>query len=124
MRRWVTRKTIRLQTELCLGQNQGGAPFLYLTRTRIYSNILNMNKPTCEQLFNEELESVQTINNTWRHGYHRIETFHRKEDDTYWQAGYRVSADGETNELREGFATILKVKPVKVETISYVEDKG
>ena len=83
-----------------------------------------MNKPTCEQLFNEELKSVKlTTTPGWRHGTDREEIFYRKEDDSYWSVGYRVSTDGETHELREGTATIFKVKPVKVEVIDYVVDK-
>ncbi len=83
-----------------------------------------MNKPTCEDLFNEKLESVKTIDDGgWRHGITRTETFYRKDDDTYWETEYRISTDGETHELREGLAEVYKVKPVEVKEIQYVLDK-
>ncbi|MEK6881077.1 MAG: hypothetical protein AABY22_15770, partial [Nanoarchaeota archaeon] len=64
-----------------------------------------MNKPTCEQLFNEELDSVKVTDESgWRHGITRIEVFHRKEDDTYWEACYRISTDGETHTTADRFA--------------------
>ena len=83
-----------------------------------------MNKPTCEQLFDDDgVKSVKlTTTKGWRHGTDNEEIFHRIADDTYWSVGYRVSTDGETHELREGTATIFKVKPVKVEVIDYVKD--
>lgn len=71
-----------------------------------------MAAPTCKQLMDEDgLERVQrTADDSWRHGSYVLEVFHRELDDTYWQAGYRHSTDGEANELREGTATIVQVK--------------
>lgn len=83
-----------------------------------------MNKPTCEQLLNEELKSVKITDDTsWRHGFHRTEIFYRKEDETYWRVKYDVSTDGETNGLEDGYAKIFKVKPVKIEVIDYILDE-
>lgn len=81
-----------------------------------------MNKPTCEQLFNDDgVKSVKlTENSGWRHGVEKEEIFYRGSDNTYWSAGYRVSTDGETHGLRDGEATIFQVKPIKVETFDYI----
>jgi hypothetical protein len=77
-------------------------------------------KPTCEQLWNEELEIVkETILSEWRHGNVLSVIYKRNADDTYWRATYRVSVDRDYNELREGSATIKQVVPVKVEIITY-----
>jgi len=51
--------------------------------------------------------------NSWRHGCYVADVFVRESDSTYWQADYRLSSDGETNELREGTADIMQVKPLK-----------
>lgn len=76
--------------------------------------------PTCEDIFNEELgDPVNTENGSWRHGMLRTEVYHRDDDNTYWQAVYRVSSDGETNELREGYAQITRVYPHSVITTVY-----
>jgi len=79
-----------------------------------------MPKPTCEQIINEELgEPIQTKNDPWRHGVTTTEVYHRKEDDTFWQVLYCVSSDGETNDLREGYATIMQVWPYEVMVTKY-----
>ena len=81
-----------------------------------------MNKPTCEELM--EMESVhRKSDDSWRHGAYIDEVFSRKADDTFWNASYRLSSDGETNELREGCAGISQVKPVEKVVITYVDVK-
>ena len=76
--------------------------------------------PTCEELWNEELESIlRETDDSWRHGCYVYEVFVRESDNTYWQANYQRSADGETNGLREGVADIFQVEPVEVKTIAY-----
>lgn len=72
-----------------------------------------MDKPTCDQLDDgADFTSVKReADDSWRHGSYVSEIFHRIADDTYWQAEYRLSTDGETNELREGTALITQVKP-------------
>lgn len=78
-------------------------------------------KPTHEQLWNEELEEIQSEpTDTWRHGSVMETIYHREEDNTHWRAVYRVSADGETNELREGYADITQVEPRQVTVTQYV----
>lgn len=78
--------------------------------------------PTCESIFNDELgEAVnRTDDATWRHGSYRSEVYRRESDDTFWLVYYRVSTDGETNELREGFAKISQVWPKAVSVIRYL----
>jgi len=80
-----------------------------------------MTPPTCEDLFNEEgFESVHREDDTsWRHGSYVFEVYHRLADDTYWSASYRQSTDGETNELREGFADIGQVEPYTKTVTAY-----
>lgn len=76
--------------------------------------------PTCEQLWNEGLQSVMVKTDaSWRHGSHIIEVFHRESDNTYWRANYRRSSDGETNELREGLAQITQVEPYERTVTDY-----
>ena len=79
-----------------------------------------MNKPTCLQLI-EELKLVHhEADDLWRHGYYIYEVFYREDDDTYWATNYRLSTDGETNELAEGVCDIYQVKPKKRIVIVYV----
>lgn len=80
-----------------------------------------MNKPTCEELFNELSDSIKTTRGPWRHGNIINEIFYRHEDDTYWQADYCLSTDGETNDLREGSARIYQVKPVVIQQTNFVK---
>ena len=69
-----------------------------------------MEKPTCEQLL--ELDPTRrTVEDSWRHGTRVTEVYFRERDNTYWQAKYRLSTDGECNELREGYAKICQVVP-------------
>ena len=80
-----------------------------------------MNKPTCEELYDEELESVhRTSDDSWRHGSHITEVFHREEDDTYWEACYSMSTCGESYGLRDGEARIQQVKPESKVVTVYV----
>jgi hypothetical protein len=80
----------------------------------------NVIAPTCEQLWNEELDEVSENLATWRHGHRVTQVFHRESDDTYWQAEYRRSSDGGTNELREGYAEITQVTPEQTMVTHYV----
>ena len=81
--------------------------------------------PTCAEL--QEMTCVfRDADDSWRHGSYVTQVFRRDEDQTYWQAKYRLSTDGETNELREGIATIVEVEPYEVKTTAYrvKEQKG
>lgn len=80
-----------------------------------------MDDPTNEEICNCDLGDPVFVNDnaSWRHGSYRTEVYHRKSDGTYWQAKYRVSTDGETNELREGLATIVRVYPHQVMSTVY-----
>lgn len=85
-----------------------------------------MTPPTKEQLFEEELEEVlDSVHTGWRHGATHITTYHRFEDNTYWEAVYRVSTDGETHELRDedyGMCRIYQVEPYE-ETVTRYRKK-
>jgi len=78
--------------------------------------------PTCEEL--DDGDGFERVHHetdaTWRHGSYVTDVFHRKADDTYWMAAYRLSTDGETNELRDGEAEISRVKPVQKTVTDYV----
>ncbi len=56
---------------------------------------------------------------SWRHGSYVTEVFRRESDSTFWKATYRLSTDGETNELREGLARIDQVEPYTVQVTKY-----
>lgn len=83
--------------------------------------------PTCDELAaydnyedSPDIEPVSRHSDpSWRHGTRETTVFHRKSDSTFWQACYRQSTDGETNELREGLATITRVYPHQVMTTVY-----
>ena len=83
-----------------------------------------MKVPTCEEIWNgreDEFEQVHRKDDTsWRHGSYVWAVFKRISDNTFWCASYRESNDGETNELREGYANISQVKPVEKVVIDYV----
>jgi hypothetical protein len=74
-----------------------------------------MDKPTHEELFDglgfEEVESK--VIDTWRHGNRYRVVWKRESDSTYWGTSFRVSTDGETNDLRDGLAQIYQVVPVE-----------
>lgn len=78
-------------------------------------------QPTCEELFEEVgfTEVQRETESGWRHGTDETRVFRRKSDGTFWQVCYRVSTDGETNELREGTAEIGQVKPRQVTVTEY-----
>ncbi len=81
-----------------------------------------MDAPTNEQLLDDDgCVSVFSVDQSgWRHGVTTRQVWHRPSDNTYWQAIYRVSTDGETNELRDGGARISQVKPVEKTVTDYV----
>lgn len=79
-----------------------------------------MAKPTGKELYNEEYESVyRESDDSWRHGAYVTEVFKSPVDETFWQASYELSTDGETHGLREGTAEIIQVKPVEKTVIIY-----
>lgn len=80
-----------------------------------------MNKPTCQEIWDEELGDPISINHdaSWRHGAYITDVYKRESDNTYWEVHYRRSTDGETNELEEGIAHISEVEPYEVKTIKY-----
>ena len=82
-------------------------------------------KPTCRQLFDEELGEaiLREDDASWRHGSYRTEVFFRAADNTYWEATYEVSTDGECHGLRQGTADITQVFPYKVMVTRYASDK-
>lgn len=88
-----------------------------------------MDAPTCKQLYDEDscetpegFELVsQDHDNSWRHGTRETDVYKRASDNTFWSAHYRLSTDGETNELREGLATIKQVYPHQVTVTRYYD---
>ena len=79
--------------------------------------------PTCKQLCNEDLELIEhKVDDGWRHGFYVTRIYQRDEDGTFWRASYRMSTDGETNELREGLARIAQVFP-REKTVTIYETK-
>jgi hypothetical protein len=76
--------------------------------------------PTQDELWNEELELVhEDLDDSWRHGCNVTEVYFRESDNSYWQAQYQRSSDGETNGLREGIARVIEVVPVETKTTVY-----
>jgi hypothetical protein len=77
--------------------------------------------PTCKEIFNETgFECVERRDNAgWRHGHYRNEVYRREADSTLWSVCYRVSTDGETNELREGTAEISQVEAYQKTITAY-----
>ncbi len=79
--------------------------------------------PTNEQMLEED--GVRCVSretdDSWRHGCRVTQVFHREADDTYWQAKYRLSTDGETHGLRDDDEPtyVMQVKPVNVATVHY-----
>jgi hypothetical protein len=79
-----------------------------------------MKAPTHNEM-NSELESVhRETDDSWRHGSYVYEVFKRESDNTFWSASYRLSTDGETNELREGVCPIVQVTPTKKTVTDYI----
>jgi len=80
-----------------------------------------MDAPTAEQLNDEDgFESVDRKSSPWRHGEYVSQVFRREADNTFWCARYRLSTDGETNELRDGGAVITQVRPEQRTVTVYV----
>lgn len=82
-----------------------------------------MQAPTCEDLYNSRRDEYEVVfretDASWRHGSYVSAVYKRLSDETYWMAQYRLSTDGETNELREGDADIYQVEPYEKVTIDY-----
>jgi hypothetical protein len=82
-----------------------------------------MQNPTCEDLYDRRSEEYELVlretDASWRHGSYVSAVYKRVGDETYWMAQYRLSTDGETNELREGSADIYQVEPFEKVTIDY-----
>lgn len=85
-----------------------------------------MTKPNCQEIWNGELGHPikREDDGSWRHGVYRTDVYRRETDNTYWQVFYRVSMDGETNELREGYASIDQVVPREITTIIFESAEG
>ena len=81
-----------------------------------------METPTQEQLVEEDgLEIVSRVSDaSWRHGTYETQVFHRKTDDTFWEVTFRLSTDGETNELTDGGYYIKQVHPQERVVVVYV----
>lgn len=86
---------------------------------------MSVQKPTCEDLFEQDgfKDVHREADTSWRHGAYISEVFLRESDNTYWMANYRLSTDGETNELREGTAEIVQVEPFEKTITDYREVK-
>lgn len=78
-------------------------------------------KPTCRQIFDEELgcHIFEKVESGWRHGVTVTRVYRRESDSTFWEVNYRNSTDGETNELRDGEASIIQVEPFEEHIVSY-----
>ena len=85
----------------------------------------NVIAPTCDELFEGrecDFKSVsREADDSWRHGAYVTQVFMRKSDNTFWSVSYRLSTDGEVNELREGTAEVVRVEPHAVTTTVYRE---
>ena len=90
----------------------------------------NTSKPTCEEIWNEQLDLVErSVHPIWRHGSRIVEVYKRNEDDTFWRANYAenssdagIQSEG-FNELRDGIALITQVFPHTVTVTVYSEEK-
>lgn len=87
-----------------------------------------MTPPTAEELLDAidlegdddtDLRRVDRMSTPWRHGTSETSVFRRESDQTFWQAVYQRSSDGETHGLRDGHATIIQVFPHQVTTTVY-----
>jgi hypothetical protein len=78
--------------------------------------------PTCQDIY-DEVDGYEEISTEcigkWRWGTVERVILKRTDDSTFWSATYRVSTDGETNELREGEANITQVEPYEKTIIEY-----
>lgn len=72
--------------------------------------------PTCEDLM--DLDPVYRESDPgWRHGTYEFQVF--EWGNTFWAASFRLSVDGETNELREGYADLFEVEPEEITVVRY-----
>ena len=78
--------------------------------------------PTCEQISEEDGVEVvdRQTDDSWRHGVRVKEVFHRPSDHSFWRVEYRLSTDGETNELADGTADISQVWPAQKLVTVYI----
>ena len=78
-------------------------------------------EPTKDQFIDENGVKyvLRTAADSWRHGSYVTQVFHRTADDTYWQISYRLSTDGETNELSEGIYGCTQVQPYQETVTKY-----
>ena len=62
-----------------------------------------MEIPTKQQIWNEEgfVEMHHHSDASWRHGTRETVVYKRESDETFWQAKFRLSTDGEVNGLRD-----------------------
>ena len=70
--------------------------------------------PTYDELWEECDEIEETTIGHWRHGRIMKTVWQRPSDETYWLAKYRVSTDGESNDLRDGLREPIQVMPEMV----------
>lgn len=82
---------------------------------------MTIQAPTQEDFLDEiGLKSIsREAIDKWRWGTVEREIFVRESDNTIWSVTYRISADGETNELREGEAHIVQVEPYEKTITDY-----
>lgn len=83
-------------------------------------------KPTVQQIFEEELKQVYSeADPSWRHGCYMMDVYLREEDDTYWSVNYQLSGDGEYNTLRDDpqFVEFIQVWPRAVTVTEYTTNK-
>ncbi len=69
--------------------------------------------PTAEEAYEECVQVESHADPSWRHGCYMTEVYHRLDDNTFWKCVYRRSADGETDELREGYCVPEQVWPIE-----------
>ena len=78
--------------------------------------------PTCQQLYeDDEFRLVHDVRGSWRHGYFVTAVYLRESDNTYWKARYRLSTDGETNELASRTAEISRCWPFEKMVVDYAD---
>jgi hypothetical protein len=76
-----------------------------------------------EASFDDDGENFNQVfyeaDNSWRHGCYITAVFERLSDHTFWEVFYRVSTDGETNELRDEILPVKRVYPKEITSIIY-----
>jgi hypothetical protein len=79
-----------------------------------------VNKPTCEDIWNNEGVTKNEVNATHsRYGRFNSDVYRRVADDTFWRVEYHESDDDVVNELRDGEANISRVIPEEVTETVY-----